>query len=766
MSAKGEGVQTEGSNLRTIANIARILQKSHPSENPLAHVVSLVRQEMKVDVCSLYLLQDKSLILVATDGLDPISIGNVRMRIHEGLTGLAIEKMQPVIVREASQHPRFKYFPETGEEKFHSFAAFPLLNREIPVGVLTVQTVDPRDFSKNEVEMLKVISFQIAGMILKFVALETTQEQSTRSVGHTEQLKGIPVAPGFGIGSAFFLTPGVSPVILIPGKGKKESPPQSWKRVRLAIRNTSRDLLHLEKKLLKKFSKQESDIFYSHRMILSDKSFQKKLKSQIEKGRGPIEAVRNTIGEYIREFESIDDPHFRERAGDLEDIRQRLMEHLIGARSKKKKEIWEGILVAETLIPSETAKLDPKRIQGIVTERGGVTSHAAILARSLGIPAVMGVPGICRKLQPGTVLIIDGDSGSVFVNPQKEILKEYERIQDEYVDRLVHLQSLVHMPSETEDGKRIALEANIGMVGGLKSLQDYGAEGIGLYRTEYPFMIRKRLPSEEEQYQLYRKVVEDAQGLPVTFRTLDAGGDKPIASLEITHTEANPFLGYRSIRLCLAQPELLKTQFRAFLRASAHGPLRILVPMISGVEEILQVQTILHEAMDELFREKSSYDEKIQVGIMIEVPAAVQMASILIQHCDFFSVGTNDLTQYTLAVDRNNEKVAAFFDPLHPAVLNSIAQVARVANEAGKPIGVCGEMAGDPLMLPLLVGLGVTELSMIPASILPVKSVLRKIRSDEAKKLAESALQSATAAETREKLIPYRHLVREITGQD
>ncbi len=363
---------SSGDNLKTIVNIARILQKSDPRENPLAHIVSLIRQEMKVDVCSLYLLQEKTLILVATDGLHQKSVGQVRMRLEEGLTGLAVEKLQPVIVKEASLHPRYKYFPETGEEKFHSFAAFPLQDREDIVGVLTVQTALPRDFEKSDIEMLKVISFQLSGVIFKLVALETVQARPQRG-GHSERLKGIGVAPGFGIGTVFFLTPGVDPVILIPGKGRKETPPSAWKRLRGAIRKTSDDLLRLEKRLLKKFSQRESDIFYSHRMILSDKSFQKRLKGLIEKGRGPIESVRDVIGEYLKQFETIEDPHFRERAGDLEDIRQRLLEHLIGARPKKR-ELWEGILVAETLVPSDTARLDPKRIQGIITERGGVTS--------------------------------------------------------------------------------------------------------------------------------------------------------------------------------------------------------------------------------------------------------------------------------------------------------------------------------------------------------------------------------------------------------
>lgn len=743
--------------LATLAHVSKILKKSSPEENPMQHIVKLVRHEMGVDVCSLFLLRDKNLILVATDGLAPEAIGKVRMKIHEGLTGLAIEKKQPVVVREASKHPRFKYFPETGEEKYHSYLALPLIDRGEAVGVLTLQTVQPKRFKQTEIELLTAISSQLSSVIYRLVALESIQNQE-RPVGQSGRLKGIPVAPGFGIGTAFFLTPGVEPVILIPGKGQKEVRGKSWQRLQTAIQKTSQDLLRLERKLMRRLSRRESDIFYSHRMILKDPTFQKRLKSLIDSGHGPIEAVRDVIADYLNEFEKIDDPHFKERAGDLEDIRQRLMEHLIGKKPRKK-EVWEGILIAETLVPSDTARLDPTRIQGIVTERGGLTSHAAILARSLGIPAVMGVKGVTRSLRPGAIVIIDGDNGTVYINPSREVLREYEKIQDQFVGKMVHLQAIAHEPAETLDGRRIILEANVGMIGGLKSLRDFGAEGVGLYRTELPFMIRKRLPDEEEQFAIYRKIVEEAAGLPVTFRTLDAGGDKPIASLgELSH-EANPFLGYRSIRMCLARPELLKVQFRALLRTSVNGPIRILIPMISAVEEIRQVKEILAAVKEELINENTEFDLKVPLGIMIEVPSAVYLSPVLIQQVDFFSIGTNDLTQYTLAVDRNNERVASFFDPLHPAVIQSIGIVARVAQEAKKTVGICGEMAGDPQAVPLLVGLGVSELSMIPSNILLVKQIIRQIRADEAGELARQALQMTTAEEIRQLLKPFNEKV-------
>ncbi len=744
--------------LTTLARIAQILQKSQPLENPLAHIVMMVRDQLSVDVCSLYLLEDKKLVLVATDGLDPSSVGKVRMGVHEGLTGLAVEKLQPVIVNEASLHPRFKYFPETGEEKFHSFVALPLIETGNVVGVLTLQTIQPRQFEMQEIELLKLVAFQLSGVIRNLVLLEVLQVEVAREK-HPARHTGIAVAPGFGVGPAFFLRSQASPLSRPPTAVSTEvttvSTTLEWKKLQRAIRKAVHDLKHLERRLEGKFSRSELDIFSSHRMILADRSFLRRLKAVIEKDHGratAADAVRDVFGDYVREFEKSSDPYFREKAADLEDLAGRILDQLEGRRRKVLlKE--EGILIAETLVPSDTTRLDPEKIRGIVTMRGGVTSHAAILARSLGIPAVMGVAGVTAKIAAGDVVIVDGNLGTVFVNPAKPILQEYERVQERYADRIVHLQRLKDRPAVTRDGRRIYLEANIGLISGLKNLKQFGAEGVGLYRTEFPFMVRKKLPTEEEQYEIYKKVLDEAEGLPVTFRLLDAGGDKPIESLGL-QKEANPFLGYRSIRLTLSRPELLKSQLRALLRVSAHGLIQLLVPMVSGVEEIRAVKVFLEEARQDLRLKGVPYRDNIPLGIMIEVPSAVWMARFLAKDADFFSVGTNDLIQYTLAVDRNNESVAQFFEPFHPAVLTAIGQTVVQAETCGKPVSVCGETAGDPRMVPLLVGLGVTHLSMIPSNIPLVKETILNLDFSAASELARKALLAGTVEEVKGLLTP------------
>ncbi len=744
--------------IKTLSNIARILQKSAPAENPLAHIVALVREQMNVDICSLYLLQDKTLILVATNGLDPASIGKVRMKVQEGLTGLAVEQLQPVIVNEASLHPRFKFFPETGEEKFHSFAAIPLFERDKVVGVLTVQTKLPRDFATSEIELLKLIAFQLSPVIHNLVTLEVLQIEE-REAKKSFQFKGIGVAPGFGIGPAFFLRTKSSDLLLSREKRGQLHPKEEWKKLAIAIQKASFDLLTLEKKLRKKFSKKESDIFYSHRMILSDPSFLKKLKSETQKGKSALEAIVSLIDEYILQFQKIEDPHFRERSADLEDLKERVLEHLIEEKPKKKSENWNGILIAETLVPSDAAKLDAKKISGIVTLRGGATSHAAILARSLGIPAVMGVSGLFSKVQPGDLVMIDGNKGEVYVNPERSVLRDYEKTQEAYADQIVHLQRLAIEPAKTVDERRIHLDANVGFLTDLKKLRYFGAEGVGLYRTEFPFMMRKSIPSEQEQFELYRKIIEEVDGLMLTFRILDAGGDKPIESFGIAGgkvREANPFLGYRSIRLSLSQPEILKTQFRALLRASALGKIRIMIPMISGMEELRAVKQIYEEVKKDLTKQKIKFDPQVPFGIMIEVPSAVSLAHLLIHEADFLSIGTNDLIQYTLAVDRNNERVASFFEPLHPAILSSIAQVARAGLQANKTVGICGEMAGDPNLTALLVGLGITQLSMIASNIPLVKKIILQLQYSDVRKMASDVLQVGTIEEVKKLLRPFR----------
>jgi len=738
--------------LKTLSDIAHLLQSYKKEENPLESIVRIVRRAMNVDVCSLYILQDSQLMLVATTGLDPQAVGKVKMPLDKGLAGLVAESLEPVITKEAHKHPRFEYFPQTREERFTSFAGVPILERGKLAGVMTIQTKKSRDFGDDTVDLLQVIAFQLANPIRNLVTMEEFRHKPSLRKQKPTRFRGIGASPGVVAGPAFIFRTQWGTSIPV---SSDLNPEQETLRLHKALTEASRDLKNLEKELMKKLSKKESDIFTAHRMILKDRSFRQKLTKEIRKKRSAEEAVMNVMNEYVTTFSKIEDPYLKERASDVEDLANRLLKNLSGNIQEGLPAGLEGILIAERLTPSETAHLDPSRIRGIVTVHGGATSHAAILARSLGIPAIMGVDEeILHAVKSQDPIIVDGNTGDLYVRPPQDVLDEYEKVQHKQANQLIKLNIMADLPAVTKDGRKLRLEANVGLINTLPYLKQFGAEGVGLYRTEFPFMIRESLPDEEEQYQVYRRIIETADGLPVTFRTLDAGGDKPISYLHLKPDES--FLGYRSIRLCLAEPQILKTQLKALLRAAQHGPISILFPMISGLEEIRDVKKLIRQVKRDLRQRKERIRiPDIPIGIMIEVPSAVQLAHFLIKEVDFFSVGTNDLIQFTLAVDRNNELVADFFEPFHPAVIHSLWQVVQAAHKNGKWVSICGEMAGDPAMSALLVGLGFDRLSMIPANIPLVKHTIRNLDYRKLLKDIRKVLEMSTTADIKRRLSRY-----------
>jgi len=710
----------------TFSLIAQALKVSKQDERPLTRIVQIVREHFHAEACSLYEIRRGISTLIAIDENDS-SLEKTEPSAQQRLVELAIEKKEVVCVQ------------ETG--------AAPLLHQEKVVGVLMLQKERPDNFTLSESQFLEFIALQLAGVIQSLTIAERAKLQN-KTEQNSVVLKGIGVSSGFGIGPALFLNEGITSIGFSKTDLSSHSTKKEWDKLQAALRKTSEDLSHLEKRIEKKFSKEESGIFDSHRVILSDTSFLKKLEDEIDRGKGALETVGDVLQEYMQQFAKMENPRLEEAAVDLEELRQRVLENLLGMESRQEQEDWAGILVAKKLGPSDTIRLNPDKLLGIITMSGGPTSHAAILARSLGIPAVMGVVGMMENIHPGDLLIADGDKGEVIVNPGPSVLQDYEFLEEKNVAAMVDLNAIAYEPAVTLDGHLIHLEANASFVSDLKKLRYFGAEGVGLFRTEFLFLKGKDLPKESEQFDIYCQMIRDAGGLPITFRMLDAGGDKLLEALS-PEKEENPFLGYRSIRLSLSQPHLLKTQFRALLRASAFGSIRILIPMISGMEELDAIQEILETVKKELSNENIPYAPHIPLGLMIEVPSAVPMVRFLIQNVDFLSIGTNDLTQYTLAVDRNNERVACFFEPLHPAVLSFISQVAEVGLKSQKPVGICGEMASDPFIIPLLVGLGITHLSMIPSCIIEAKKVIRQLNYQEAQKMAKLVLQASRIKEVK-----------------
>ena len=513
-----------------------------------------------------------------------------------------------------------------------------------------------------------------------------------------------------------------------------------------ALVETRRQIADVQRRVSAAMGAQEAGIFEAHLMVLEDPSLLDQVGTRVRADReNAASAFHAVAGKYVAALEAADDDYLRERAADLRDLSTRVLDNLLGIVGESDLSRLTGpvIVVAHDLSPSTTAMLDRSKVLGFATDVGGKTSHTAIIARKLRIPAVVGLGDVTRKVRSDEYALIDGHGGALIVNPTDATLFQYGQIRERRAALDERLRDLRGQPAVTMDGFRLVLAANIEDPGDIAAVKESGAEGVGLFRTEFLFLEPGAAPDEEKQYVAYRAVAEACAPAPVVVRTLDLGGDKLFAG---QHHEANPFLGWRAIRISLADPALFRPQLRAVLRASAHGNVKLMYPMISCLDELLAANALLEGCRAELRRDGVPFDERMEVGVMIEIPSAALIAPALAEHADFFSLGTNDLTQYTLAVDRLNQRVAHLHTPTHPAILRLIQLTVEAAHARGRWVGVCGEMAGDPAAIPLLVGLGVDELSATPAVLPAAKFLLRRLKLAEAKALAAEALACPSAA--------------------
>jgi phosphotransferase system enzyme I (PtsP) len=732
---------------------------------------------METEVCSLYILdpQKSRLTLSATMGLEPESVGKVSMAVGEGLTGLVIEQMKPVMVVDALAHPRYKYFPETGEERFHSFLGVPLIDQKLPLGVLVVQTSRRREFSRDEIRLLTTISAQVSSIIVQARLLESLRnkerehkEYQKRMVEAMRRLRsyegrrreklpkvhhkwrgrltGLAASPGFGRGRAYVLQPRMD--LSAIKKKKVRNSNHEIERFRGAVERGIEQINVVKQRMSHLISKEEGAIFDVYRLILEDPAIIHQIETQIRKERYVAEyAIRVVFEQYLQSIAQIEDNYLRERTADVKDAAQRLLENLSGAPDHHLEIPKDAVLVAEDLSPADLSMLEGDHFRGIILATGGVTTHASILAKSFEIPSVVAIEELMDSVHPSDSIIVDGNSGVVYINPSQEVIREYDRLERDYAALNRELEELKDEPAETIDGHRVSLYANIGLLSDIAFAHLHGAQGVGLYRTEIPFLTHRDFPSEDEQYSLYKRVVEGMAGKPVTIRTLDIGADKYPSYMRSVGAEPNPFLGWRSIRISLEVEEIFKTQLRAILRVGDLGRVRLLVPMVSSLEEIQKVKELLSEAKDDLEREGTPFDSQMELGIMVEVPSAVQLAERFLREVDFLSIGTNDLIQYLLAVDRSNRRVASLYEPLHPAVLSALNSTIEAGKREGKRVAMCGEMAGDPLCALLLLGMGLEEFSMGSLYVPAIKKTVRSTTYQAAKAAAQIVLQMDTVGE-------------------
>jgi phosphotransferase system enzyme I (PtsP) len=713
----------------------------------LATIVSRVKQAMQVGVCSVYLVdaEHRQYVLMATDGYNPEAVGLVRLGFGRGLVGEVARREEPLNLENAADHPAYVFSRETGEEPFHAFLGVPVIQHRRVLGVLVVRHHERRRFAEHEETLLFTLAAQLAGAISHAGASGDIERLLQEPAEVRYFLNGRSGAPGAAVGRARVVYP-LANLEAIPDRPVGDVEAEIG-HFRAAVAAVERDMQQMSARMVDSLSIEDIALFDALVLMLRSDNLLEGTIDGIRAGNWAPGALRKTIAEHVTAFEAMEDPYLRERASDIRDLGRRILERLQSLHPAARDYEPATILVGEDVSASQLAEVPVDCLSGVVSARGSSASHVAILARALGIPAVMGVEDLPVNRLEDQELVVDGYQARLFVRPSKAVRDEFLRLQREEAELSRELQDLIGLPSRTLDGVHVPLHANTGLLTDITPSLRCGAEGVGLYRTEVPFLVRDRFPGEEEQRRTYRQILEAFAPAPVTVRTLDIGGDKMLPYFPVQ--EDNPFLGWRGIRIALDHPEIFLTQLRAILRAGEGlNNLRLMLPMISSVGEIDAARALIKRAHDELREEGMGVDYP-QVGVMIEVPSAVYQMQAMARRVDFFSIGSNDLTQYLLAVDRNNSQVAELYDALHPAVLRAILQVIEGAQRAERPVSVCGEMAGDPAAALLLLGMGIDSLSMSAASLLRVKWTLRSFSRADAQGLLAQALELEDGAAVR-----------------
>jgi phosphotransferase system enzyme I (PtsP) len=728
----------------------------------LTKTVGLICQKLKVESCSIYTFDrtSENLVMVASQGFANKVVG-YKMKVTEGITGHVFTTRRQVNVIHPEKHPSFKAFKGSGEEMFHSFLGIPMMAGNSCVGVLVIQSIKAKRFHEDIADMSVNLASQLAIVVAntdteRIFKDHTSEEKEVTS----EEIRGADVVVnGVAISSGTVYAPifrlqsddywNKIEFRYISGDRSNE-----LKKLEEAVDKAIAETIEVQERASKVFIEADASIFFAQLLFLEDPNFISDIKHGIDfHGMEAASSVKLTVEKYIEKFKASKDNQLMERCMDLMDIGLRIVQYLISAvEYPRPTDGQRMIFVGDDIMPSDLMRVSTENILGIACALGGSTSHTAILAKSLAIPAVMGLDGLKDCCKTGDMMLIDGDQGIVFLNPSKAKLKSYKEKLD-HCQLEVFDESLME-PAVTSDGKRIQIMGNICMVNDMDVLKRFQNDGVGLYRTEFMYMIHETFPPENEQYRIFRSIAKMANPNMVTIRALDIGGDKPLKYFNCPK-ESDPMLGFRSLRILLQHREILDPHLRAMLRAGQRGNIKILFPMVAHYEDIIEVKKILAEILDDL---RNWYGKKFTmppIGAMIEMPSAVWQIDEILNEVDFVSIGTNDLVQYIFAVDRGNTHVRDYFKPMHPVILKTLKTIVKSANKQAKDLTICGEVAGNPLFIPILIGLGMKEFSMPPMMIAKIKPQIKYLDTGKCRSLAKKILKMKTESEVYEEVLKF-----------
>ncbi|OVE81466.1 phosphoenolpyruvate--protein phosphotransferase, partial [bacterium K02(2017)] len=751
---------TQQEALFSMMDLVNLVHSEEDLTKILDFLVQKIAKLMPSDACSLYLYDQVTdeITLRATHGLNHDLVNNISVKKGQGLAGKTIETLKPLNISNSHKNPDFKEIDGLNEDAYNNYLSVPLIYNNIPIGLIAVQNKEKVKFKKKDIEFLTSLTGTAVALVEKAKFKGTVETISIPSnqindLDHNENdttieylkdhlIKGIPAVPGIAMGRLKIVHHAFARRHEIDAENSQQKEIELLKE---AFEVVSKEIKNTKTKAEKQFGPDEASIFEAYLMFLESESFKKQIIHEINGGLSAVKALDKIVSKYMDRMAEAHDEYIKERAYDIQDVARKITNHLLYGKSSDTSNYQcdeDTIFCNDFWSISDFVNIDLNKTKGIISANGGASSHIAILADSLNLPAVLGLESAVSQFRDGDFILIDGYAGHVLVNPSDKIIEIYKKeiIELEKQTKLFQQKKDQKVRIGTTNKHQISIGANLSMIVHTNAALDSGADMIGLYRTEFPFLVRKQMPTEEEQYLIYKRAIDMVDGKEITFRTLDIGGDKHVTYLNMP-AESNPALGWRAIRFFLERKDLFRIQLRALLRASVHGKIRILFPMISSVEEIIEAKKVLDLVKKELQDENQIYARKIPIGAMIEVPSAVEMAGALAELVDFFSIGTNDLTQYCLAVDRTNPLVAKYYDPFHPAVLRMVNRTIQAAHKAEIKVTVCGDIASQPFLAALLIGMGADQLSMIPRAIPKIKYLARHIDENTVIKLAKKCLK-------------------------